>query len=513
MQSKRDQVQAHVFTMGRITSGMLLADPDAPESPLGRTTRGAGIGLVIGAAIAAGAVVFGLVSPGASSTWRSGETLIVNKDTGARYLYLGGRLRPVRNYASALLIGGADLKTTAVKTPSLRDTPVGAAVGITGAPDAVPAPGDLETGAWTVCSRIAETPVANSAASDGRHAMTTLAVGVPLTGKGLHTDSAVLVSGPDGKQYLVWQGSRLLVDTKSAALASLGYSSVAPRPVSAAFLNSLVAGAELTPPKVPGLGTAGPSFGDKVTRIGQVFDVIVPGSDTAASGSAPAGDQSSANHQYFLLRQEGLAPVTATTVALLLGDPEIRSKAYAGASPTALSIGPEILKGHQAPNTTGRDPSTGGLPESPPQASRVPDGWSLCAQVEPGATGVRVSSRLVQEGSLSPAAPAAGEHLARACQPVDAVVVRPGHGALVRVLGAGGGTFGTTTYLVGDDGAKYRVPSASELNALGYGEGDARALPSPLLTMLPTGPDLNREVATGARPATPIAACSAGMSP
>ena len=41
MQSKRDQVQAHAFAMGRLTSGMLLADPDAPESPLARTTRGA----------------------------------------------------------------------------------------------------------------------------------------------------------------------------------------------------------------------------------------------------------------------------------------------------------------------------------------------------------------------------------------------------------------------------------------------------------------------------------------
>lgn len=40
MQSKRDQVQAHGFMMGRLSSGLLTADPDAPESPLGRTTRG-----------------------------------------------------------------------------------------------------------------------------------------------------------------------------------------------------------------------------------------------------------------------------------------------------------------------------------------------------------------------------------------------------------------------------------------------------------------------------------------
>lgn len=33
MQSKRDQVQAHTFMMGRLSSGLLTADPDAPESP------------------------------------------------------------------------------------------------------------------------------------------------------------------------------------------------------------------------------------------------------------------------------------------------------------------------------------------------------------------------------------------------------------------------------------------------------------------------------------------------
>ncbi|MEU5249895.1 type VII secretion protein EccB, partial [Streptomyces asoensis] len=69
MQSKRDQVQAHAFVMGRLTSGMLLADPDAPESPLARTTRGAGIGVVITVLICAGAVVFGLISPGGNDSW------------------------------------------------------------------------------------------------------------------------------------------------------------------------------------------------------------------------------------------------------------------------------------------------------------------------------------------------------------------------------------------------------------------------------------------------------------
>ncbi|WP_371667470.1 type VII secretion protein EccB [Streptomyces sp. NBC_00289] len=518
MQSKRDQVQAHAFVMGRLTSGMLLAEPDAPESPLGRTTRGAGIGVVIAVLIAAGAVVFGLISPGGNDSWRSGEALIVNKDTGARYLYLGERLRPVRNYASALLIGGADLATTDVGTSSLRGTPVGAAVGITGAPDAVPAPGDLESGAWTVCSALAPAKAAGTSSgdasgtvgadrTDGTRAVTALAAGVPLDGDPLEADEAVLVGGPDARTYLVWQGSRLPLDTRSGALLSLGYSSVTPRPVSAAFLDALVAGPELAPPSVPGLGSAGPSLGGTATRIGQVFQITVPGGAADSGTNASPGGQEDPNSQYFLLRDEGLTPVTATTAALVLGDPATRKKAYGGSSPTALPVGADVLKDHQAPGSTGRDPSTAGLPDTPPRAARVPDGWSACAQVLPGSDGVRVSSVLVRESSLSPVAQSGGDRVSRACLPVDAVVVRPGHGLLARVLGAGGGTIGGTTYFVGDDGVKYRVTSEKALKALGYGEAEARRLPSPLLAMLPTGPDLSPEAAAGAVPASTTSTC------
>jgi len=500
MQSKRDQVQAHTFIMSRLTSGMLLADPDAPESPLGRTTRGAVAGLLITVLIAAGAVVFGLISPGGNDSWRSGESLIVNRETGARYLYLDGRLRPVRNYSSALLIGGADLATTDVSTASLRGTPVGAAVGIVGAPDSVPGTGDLESGAWQICSALGSVTSADGTVTT--RAVTALVAGATVAGDPVGVGEAVLVSGPDKKTYLVWQGSRLPLDTESGALLSLGYSSVTPRPVSAAFLDALVPGAALAPPQVTGLGSAGPSLGGTATKVGQVFQVTVPG-DSSGTG---AGDDSGG--QYYLLRGEGLVPVTATGAALLLGDPDIRAKAYGGESPAALPIGADVLKDHLAPGSTGVDPSASGLPDTPPRAVRVPAGWTACAQVKPGADGVRVSSLLVRESELAPVTQASGEPVAAACLPVDAVVVRPGHGVLVRALSAGGGAVGAATYLVGDDGVKYRVPSKTALAALGYAETDARQLPSPLLAMLPTGPDLSPEAATGAAaPSTVAAVC------
>lgn len=478
MRSKRDQVQAHTFMMGRLTSGMLLADPDAPESPLGRTTRGALIGLIVGVLVSAGALVYGFIKPGGNDSWRSGDTLIVNKDTGARYLYADGRLRPVRNYASAMLIGGADLSTTAVGTASLSGTPVGTPVGITGAPDTVPGTGSLETSSWLVCSTGSGTP-------------TTLVPGAPVETRAVGADKAVLVRGPDERTYLVWQGSRLRLDEKSGAAVSLGYGSVTPRPVSAAFLDALVAGPTLSTPEVSGRGDKGPELGGSATRLGQVFRVRVTG-----SGS-----------QEYVLRKDGLYPVTATQAALLLGDPATRKDAYDGAAPSVTDLGASDLRAHQAPGTAGEEASAGGLPATPPRITSVGAAESACAQVSSEGGGTRVASVLVDSALLVPAAQADTSAMTGACVAVDRVVARPGHGTLVRALGAAGATVGDTTYLVDDDGVKYRIADANSLKALGYDGQPVRTVPSPLLSMLPTGPELSVKTASGA------AAAPGGGSP
>ncbi|MET8942589.1 type VII secretion protein EccB [Streptomyces sp. NPDC004542] len=477
MQSKRDQVQAHSFALGRLTSGMLLADPDAPESPLARTTRGAAVGVVLCVLVAAGAVVYGLVSPGGNTSWKASDTLIVNRDTGGRYLYLDGRLRPVRNYSSALLIGAGDLKTTDVRAVSLRGTPVGAPVGIPGAPDAVPGAKDLDSGAWHVCS----TPGSARSTTAATVTATTLVAGAPVESRPMADDRALVVSGPDRTAYLIWRGSRLRLDKASGAAVSLGYGSVVARPVSAAFLDAMVPGPDLAPPPVPGRGAAGPSLGGVRGTVGRVYVVRVPGSDA----------------KYYLLRKEGLTPLTATGAALVLGDPATREKAYGGRSPQADPLGADVLRDHLAPGVRDGSAAPSGLPDSPPRAAGLPDGLAPCARVQSVRGVVRVSTVLVSRDGLGPAAQSAPGESAEACLPVDAVVVRPGRAALVRTLGAGGAEAGGTTYFVAEDGVKYRIPSGDALEALGYGNGDPVALPSPLLSMLRSGPDLDPRAAAG----------------
>ncbi|MGY0021408.1 type VII secretion protein EccB [Streptomyces sp. cg35] len=487
MQSKRDQVQAHSFVMGRLSSGLLLADPDAPESPLGRTTRGVLFGLLVTVLVAAGATVYGLLRPGGNDSWRSGESLVVNRDTGARYLYTGGTLHPVRNYASARLIGGAELTSVDVGTASLRGTPVGAPVGIPGAPDTLPGAGELDGGAWHMCVTGAAGALPSTGggteAGVNKPGATTVVAGASLATRALAGDRAVLVQGPDRKEYLVWRGSRLPLDETSDARGALGYGSESPMPVSAAFLDALAPGAELAPPEVPGRGEKGPDLGGEPTRVGQVFKVTVPGGSST----------------YQLLRSDGLVPLSRTGAALVLGDPATQKEAYEGQSPTARTVGADALRQHRAASAA-RSSDASGLPATPPEPQSTPRGSALCAEVDGGAQGARISSVLVSLDALAPLAVSAGTAgpPQPACVAPDATVVRPGHGALVRALNASGAAHAGTTYLVADNGVKYRIASKEALAALGYGADDITSVPAPLLSTLPTGSDLDERAASGA---------------
>ncbi|WP_331748041.1 type VII secretion protein EccB (plasmid) [Streptomyces chartreusis] len=481
MQNKRDQVQAHMFLMGRLTSGMLRSDPDAPESPQGRTNRGVVIGIIVAILVATGAFVFGLISPGTTDSWRSSGDLIVDKSTGARYLFLEGRLRPVRNYASARLLAGEDLSTTTVGGGSLKGTPHGAPIGIEGAPDEIPAAGDLSVEPWQVCAT-SETDASGAVGS-----ITTLAVSNDVGGEPLGKDQAVLVTAPGGTGYLLWQGSRLRLDRTSTAPEALGYASVNPIPVSAAFLNALPAGPDLAPPDNPGRGDSGPTLGDQETRIGQVFKLAVPGS----------------NERHYLLRKDGLVPLSATEMALVLGDPATRQEAYGGAPPEILGLTSPLLKNHLAPGAK-EYKGPGASPENPPKAVAAAQSQSLCARVTPQGKGTRVGVVLVTSPNFGPVAQHSSGTSAAACLPVDRVTVPPGHGSLVRAVGAGGGNLGGTLYLVTETGVKYRLATQEAVDAMGYQATEPKEVPLLMLAMLPTGPDLSPQAAqTGRAAVTP----------
>jgi type VII secretion protein EccB len=493
MQSRRDLVQAYTFTVGRLTSGMLTADPDAVDTPMNRTRRGGVIGLVIGALICVGFIVVGLLVPKDSDSWRKSGVLIMEKETGARYVYGAGTLRPVINYTSAKLITGDKGTVQQVSRNTLADVPRGTPIGIPGAPDSLPAADRLTHAPWQVCAT-------TRPADDGALVpTTTLTAGIaPRDAAELGPDQALLVTTRSGKQntdVLLWHGARFRLDSAHGALQSLGYGTVEPLAVDDAFLSAIPAGPDLAPRTVPGAGSKGPRLSGRPSRVGQLFVVRTPGSPD----------------QYYLLDRAGLVPLTLTELQLLRGDPRTREKAYAGQQPTVLTLPPDEAAQHMAPKAAAARAGAGTLPVRPPTALAPQTGSMPCLRVTPGERAPSQSIVRVPAAAVTAMPVVARQGVAPSCPAVDAITVRPGIGVLATPLSGGSGTSGAR-YLVTDDGIKYPLSAPTVAGLLSYPDTNLVRLPSALLRLLPTGPVLDPDRAadpalSGPAPASPDPEC------
>ncbi|MFI9005904.1 type VII secretion protein EccB [Actinosynnema sp. NPDC053489] len=480
MRSRRDQVQAHLFVVRRLRTGMLRDDPEDPDPPVNRTTRGVVIGLVVAFLVALGVGVYGFIVPGGATGWRQPGTLVVVRGTGSRMLYLDGELRPVLNQSSARLLAGKELVVDVVDERSLEGVPRGAPIGVVGAPDALPAPSTVDGAEWLVCGTVTTGPGGKAAAR------TSLGVAVGHRGRGLAEGEGAVVSAPDGSVSLLWHGQRLRLDTAHGAVSALGYDAVTPFPVSAAVLDALPAGPDLAPPPVPGAGRDGPVLAGRPTRVGQLF-------------TGPGGEP-------YLLRADGLLALTELQRDLVRGDPRTQQAGYAGGPVVPGPVGPDDLAAHRAPAeaSAARD----GLPTTAPRPVPIGSRQGVCAEVRPRGDSPVTAVTVVGDGEVRGAEPTAEPGVRPACVPVDEVVVRPGGGALVRALPAAGGP-GGTAFLVTDTGRKYPVPDDRSAAQLGYALSSAVGLPAALTAALPTGPALDAALlaARGVVPPGPGGAC------
>ncbi|NYH54478.1 MULTISPECIES: type VII secretion protein EccB [Nocardiopsis] len=465
MQSRRDRVMAHNFTVGRLGTAMLEGDPDAVDAPMRRTRTGTYIGIAIAAVLCVGFLVFGLIFPGGATSWRQEGRLIVDRDTGASYLYSSGVLRPVDNSASARLVQGADAAVSLVSARSLEGVPVGGPVGIAGAPDALPTEAGLEESVWRVCALLPED-------EEGERGRTALVVGDAPAPVSPSAEQAVLVSGPDGAPHLLWNGTRLRLDEEGGAVQALGYGTSDALPVTSAFLNTVPTGPDLTAPEVPGAGEdAGASAGEP-RRVGQVFAVSAAEQDV----------------QHYLLTRDGLVPLTTTQALLLLADPDVSGAAYPDSPAEALPIPAGEAHARLAEGSGPREdrhpaspPTLVGAGSSVPCLRLAPDGSLSLTMDDPA--GVEAWPVQEQPG------------IAPGCPTPDLVGIASGRGALAAARPVGGGGASTTRYLVTDSPAKYPVLDDAALTALGYQTGQAVPVPTSLLRLLPSGPVLDPEAA------------------
>jgi type VII secretion protein EccB len=454
MESRRDQVHAYFYIVSRLNAAVMQGRPDPYEPPNRRPMLGLVIGMLLAVVIAGGFGIYGIFRPGGDKSWRQTGVVIAVKENGARYLLLDGQLRPVLNYTSArLVLGGAtDARIVRVPQGSLKGVPVGAPIGISGAPDSVPGPDRLYSGAWTVC---AQPP------SPAGRPGSTLILGDTVEPVPLATRQAFLVRTPDRQAYLIWQGRRYHV-TDPAAVA-LGYSGVSSVLVTPAWLNPVPAGRDLSFPAVPGRGRPGPAIGGRTSVIGQVFELRSP-----ATGAV----------ERFLARSDGFVRLTATTAALLLADPAVR-QAYAGGVVTPIPIRPDEMASATVAKSTDL---VEGYPPEPP--TPMNDGGGLpCVGYRSSGDTVTVTAARMPATALSGALPV--PRAAAEVGTVDRVLIAAGTGVLARNPYAPG-TNGGATYLVTEYGVKYPLPPGG-LQSLGYAGRPPVDLPSELLELLPTG--------------------------
>ncbi|MEU6220133.1 type VII secretion protein EccB [Streptomyces sp. NPDC047022] len=440
MQRRRDHLHAYQFATGRLASSLVTGAPGTGEAPMRRSGLGAMFGVTAAALLVGVSAVYGLLKPVRPAEQPREGTLIVEQQTGNRYLYIGGQLHPTVNYASALLAVGSGAPVQQLPRASLADVPRGMPIGIPGAPDDVAQPSALLTGAWADCLRPGKGEALDFA---------------PATAQRVAGGVRVLVAGPDGTRYVLWDGTKYKIGDRSALIA-LGMDTQQPVKAPSAWLDGLPDGTPLAPAPVAGAGGGGRTVAGSSASVGRLFRTEAGGAD-----------------HYYVLESDGLAPLTATEAALLAAAPGGRPPSQV--SPTdiaAVQASGDTTLMHRIPDVLNGTDAT------------ADHGSALC--LLHSADGRRTV--VVRETG-------------RAATSGDGVLVPPEHAVLAVPPRTSAQLATPVPYLVTDRGLKYQLADQAA-EALGYGGLTPRTLSAATLDQIPAGPRLTRPGALAAVPET-----------
>lgn len=453
MPSRQDQLHSYQFMVQRVVAALVMRETDPAQSPF-RRAAGATLASVLIAAITLGAVAaYGAIVGGGADKWRDSGVVIVEKESGARYVYREEKLHLVLNYASALLIvGGSQPRTVLVSRKSIEGVPRGVPLGIPDAPDSLPAADRLVTAPWTVCSSL----LGDSGESAARSA---LLVGADASGGTSLGEAGILARHPNGTLYLIWQNRRHLIRDRQLVLSALTWTSEKPVPVAPALLNALPAGMDLARIPVPGRGSRSLKVAD--AKVGQVFVV----------------ERQGGGRQYAVAKRDGLAGITEVQANLLLTD-------LKQDTPIQLSQG-RFASTPKLPDLVPTGPTA--PPATTPELVR-PDDGAVCGRIrdDGGVSEVRVGSTVpgLADTTRTSARTESGAALA------DHVVVPPGRGAVVEAAASPGATGGAIS-VVTDLGRRHAVSDPQVLGMLGYGNVQPVRLPADLVALVPAGRSLD----------------------
>jgi type VII secretion protein EccB len=473
MASKRDQLHAHQFLVQRTVSALVTRETDPEQPPFRRpgTAAFAGIGIAVVAMAAVG--VYGLINPGGNDSWRDGQSVIVEEETGTRYVYLDERLHPVENYTSALLAIGDNATTASISRDSLAGVPRGPRIGIPDAPDALPGtdrgstvPVSSGSCGWTMCSQ-----------QEPDDTGTVLPRSVMLVGMQPRADlgkQAVLAYVPEtGARYLLMDGYRHEISRTDAVAVSLALRATPAIRVSPSVIEAVPAGKPIAPIAVPDMGKPSTAIpGRPELRNGQL--VVV---------------QTSGGSQHYLVEPARLRPITELQYDLQRGFAST-AKAYPDAEVTGIVVG--LIEVGSAQQTSLPEPAAGDPPTVRPAFAEGGVSATLCLTFDPGTAKPRFT--------LDPAMPEIDPMMATPRRTddgvalADQVVVPPGSAAVVEAMPSESAPAGTLT-LVTDMGTGYPLADRDVLKVLGYEHVEPVRLPAGLVSRIPMGSGLSHDAA------------------
>ena len=466
MASKRDQLHAYQFLVQRVISALVTRETDPEQPPFRRPVNAAFGGIAIAVIMLAAVGIYGLLNPGGNQTWADGKKVVVEKETGTRYVYLDGRLHPVENYTSALLALGDHAETVSVSRDSLAGVPRGPRIGIPDAPDALPGADGLLKDPWTLCSQPAPdltgTIVPTSVLMVGQTTHGGLALGA----------EGVLVDVPEtAERYLVLRGYRHLISKPDQLAVGLALHATPAVRVSPALVESIPAGRPIAPVPVAQMGQPARVVGPDV-RAGQLFAV-----------------STSRGVQYYLAEVGQLRPITELQYDIQRAYQET-AKAYPNQEPRALPLG--LIEASGAPQPSAAPPKPGDPPAVRPDFVQVGDESTVCLTVTAEADVPRVTVAPVMPKvdpmSATPKRTEQGTVLA------DRVVVPAGRAALVEAVPSADTPRGTFL-VVTDQGIAYPLASADVLKVFGYDGVKPVRVPAGLVARIPLGTGLSHEAA------------------
>lgn len=496
----KSQVQAYQFVLRRMQSALVRRDAVMLHDPMRTHTRATIVGVVLGALGMIAFIVVGFFS--ASPAVPDGGNIVISKESGAVYVVAGNpkTLVPTFNLASARLYlmalqnkgggqpsgGGSAVQPTVISEEQLKDIPRGRLTGIVDAPQLLPNKDQRISDDWAICDKtIIDPTLPPQTAAEKATTETTVLAGVPKLGTELGTNEALMVTGDNGANYLIYRlpynpnrpnanAVRAQIDpNKPSVTAALGLPKKG-RHISMGMLNAIPEVEMLTPPDITGAGSTS-SFNLGGLQTGDVFET--------SRGNQPV---------FYAILQNGIQEVSQATAAMIRAE---RSPSSRGQMPQE---SPENVS--RVPQIRAEDPGALKVDNMPQSIPTVLDagkgspvsclGWNIVnagSANEDAHTAVYVSSDMPgpkEQNQMTDIRQQSPDGLK-----IDHFYLPHSRAAVVRSVTSKAAFTTGPISLISDRGLRYGVPDLATANGLGL--DNPRPAPDAIIRLLPTGASLN----------------------